>query len=66
MSPLGVVPDGVASAHPKTEIFFTSFFVSQGVNISSPDPLRDRTVLLHLLGELALDAEGLQSGHDGL
>ena len=35
-------------------------------NDISPDPLRDRTVLLHLLSELALDAEGLQSGHDGL
>ena len=65
MSPLGVVPDGVASAHPETSIFFTSS-VSQGANISSPDPLRDRTVLLHLLGELALNAEGLQCGHDGL
>ena len=28
-----------------------------------PDPLGDGTVLLHLLGKLTLDTEGLQSGH---
>ena len=33
------------------------------VLVISPDPLRDGTVLLHLLCKLALDAEGLQSGH---
>ena len=39
MSPLGIVPDGVASPHP--------------------DPLRDWPILLKLLGQLSLDAEGL-------
>ena len=32
--------------------------------LSAPDPLGDGAVLLLLLGELALDAEGLQGGHD--
>ena len=65
MSPLGVVPDGVASPHPEIEILIDSG-LSRGDHDFSPDPLRDRTVLLLLLSELALDAEGLQGGHDGL
>ena len=32
--------------------------------LNIPDPLGDGTVLLLLLGELALNAEGLESGHD--
>ena len=36
--------------------------VADGVAGAHPEPLGDRPVLLQLLGELALDAERLQSG----
>ena len=36
--------------------------VADGVARAHPEPLGDRSVLLQLLGELALDAERLESG----
>ena len=62
VSPLGVVADGVASPHPET--LTVSLYSRSRLNLNIPDPLRDGAVLLLLLGELALDAEGLESGHD--
>ena len=60
VSPLGVVPDGVASPHPAHNSH--NLLPHHNCDIS-PDPLGDGTVLLHLLGKLTLDTEGLQSGH---
>ena len=63
MSPLGVVADGVTSPHPgichkcKKERNVI-------LHLNTPDPLGDGAVLLLLLRKLALDAEGLESGHD--
>ena len=64
MSPLVVVPDGVAGTHPETSTLLPaqSSLSTGGNSDISPDPLGDRTVLLLLLGELALDAERLESG----
>ncbi len=39
--------------------------VADGVAGAHAEPLRDRTVLLQLLGKLLLDAERLQSGLKG-
>ena len=62
MSPLGVVADGVTSPHPET--LTVSVLSRSRLNPSIPDPLGDGAVLLLLLGKLALNAEGLESGHD--
>ena len=65
MSPLGVVPDGVASSHPDKKIFVVKK-IFRIINLRynlSPDPLGNGTILLHLLCKFAFYAESFQSGH---
>ena len=44
--------------------YVTSVRKNVALHLSIPDPLGDGAVLLLLLRKLALDAEGLESGHD--
>ena len=61
VSPLGIVTDGVASSHPDNNLHEKKFhFLFQ---TCLPDPLRNGTILFHLLGKLMLDTEGLKCRH---